>query len=61
VAAIGIVVFLCFYVWLATVIADRLPDLTWLKLIYFAVVGTAWGLPLIPLLSWAERGGKPRR
>jgi hypothetical protein len=61
VAAIGVVVFLAFYVWVATVIADRLPDLMWVKLLYFAVVGTAWGLPLFPLLSWAERGGKPRR
>ncbi|WP_312690680.1 hypothetical protein [Brevundimonas nasdae] len=23
---------------------------------FFGVGGTAWGLPLIPLLKWAERG-----
>ena len=26
-----------------------------LDLLFFAIGGTAWGLPLIPLLKWAER------
>jgi hypothetical protein len=55
VAAIGVIAFLAFYVWLATVIADRLPDVAWVKLIYFTVAGTAWGVPLYPLIRWSER------
>jgi len=58
VAAIGIVVFLTFYVWAASTLAEYVPDATWAKLAYFAVVGLAWGFPLFPLIAWAERGGK---
>ncbi|HYE43838.1 MAG TPA: DUF2842 domain-containing protein [Caulobacteraceae bacterium] len=54
-ASLGALVFLVAWVWAATVVADRLPDVMWLKLLYFAVVGTAWGLPLFPLIAWANR------
>ncbi|MFT4955588.1 MAG: hypothetical protein ACI8U3_001985 [Brevundimonas sp.] len=56
IAAIGTVAFLAFYIWLVTVIADVLPDSFWIDLIFYPVVGIAWGVPLIPLLRWAERG-----
>lgn len=52
----GLLVFLAFYIWAATAISDRLPDNMIVKLIYFAVIGTAWGLPLRPLLAWMNRG-----
>ena len=55
VASIGALVFLIFWIWGATAVADHLPDLMWLKLVYFAIVGTAWGLPLFPLIAWANR------
>ena len=58
VAAVGVLAFLAFYVWAAIAIADRLPDSPWLDLLFYAVAGTAWGLPLIPLLRWAEQGGR---
>lgn len=54
-ASVGALVFLGAYIWAATVVADLLPDLMWVKLLYFAVVGTAWGLPLFPLIAWANR------
>ena len=57
VAAFGAVAFLAFYVWAAIAIGDRLPDSMWIDLVFFAVAGIAWGLPLIPLLRWAEKGG----
>ena len=57
-AAAGTVAFLIFYVWAAAGIAERLPDVFWIELAYFAVVGLAWGFPLFPLIAWAERGGK---
>lgn len=58
VAALGALAFLAFYVWAVIAIADRLPESMWIDLIFYAVAGIAWGLPLIPLLRWAEGGRK---
>lgn len=58
VAALAIVVFLAVYVWAAIFVADRLPDAAWIDALYFLIVGTAWGVPLLPLLKWAEGGRK---
>ncbi|MFC5390226.1 DUF2842 domain-containing protein [Brevundimonas bullata] len=55
VATVGVVLFLTFWVWGAVSINDRLPDIWWLDLIFFAVAGIGWGIPLIPMLRWAER------
>ncbi len=55
VATIGVLVFLTFWVWGAVSINDVLPNIWWLDLIFFAVAGIGWGVPLIPLLRWAER------
>jgi len=52
----AILVFLFFYVCLAGWIGTFLPDHTLVRLVYYAVVGTAWGAPLIPLLTWMNRG-----
>ena len=53
---IAILVFLAVYVWIAVVVGDRLPDHWAARLAYFAFIGTAWGVPLIPLLSWIAKG-----
>ncbi len=58
VAAVGALAFLAFYVWAVIAIADRLPESMWIDLIFYAVAGIAWGVPLIPLLRWAEGGRK---
>jgi hypothetical protein len=58
VAAIGTIGFLAFYVWAVVAIGDRLPESMWIDLIFYGVAGIAWGIPLIPLLSWAERERK---
>ncbi|MGH7028068.1 DUF2842 domain-containing protein [Brevundimonas sp.] len=60
IATIGVVLFLAFWVWGAVMINDRLPDIWWVDLIFFAVAGIGWGIPLIPLLRWAEREPKPK-
>ncbi|MCA6286593.1 DUF2842 domain-containing protein [Phenylobacterium sp.] len=56
IGSVAILVFLVGYVWAATAIADRLPDDPVIKLVYFAVAGLAWGLPLLPLMTWMNRG-----
>ena len=56
VGSVGVLAFLAFYIWAATAVAERLPDDTAVQLLYFAVVGTLWGLPLFPLIAWVQRG-----
>jgi hypothetical protein len=60
IASLAMLVFLAFYIWLAILIGGHLPESPWVAVLYYAVVGTAWGLPLIPLLSWINKGGKAR-
>ncbi len=60
IAALGTVAFLVVYVWGVVTLSARLPDNPWIELIYYGVAGIAWGLPLLPLLTWAE-GGKRRK
>jgi hypothetical protein len=57
VASIGIVAFLTFYVWLVIAIGAHVPAHPLVTLAFYGIAGTAWGVPLLPLLSWAE--GKP--
>ncbi len=55
IGSFGCVAFLIFWIWGAVTLADHLPDIMWLKLLYFAVAGTAWGLPLFPLIAWSNK------
>lgn len=56
IGSLAILGFLAFYVWAATAVADLLPDDMRIKLVFFAVAGVAWGLPILPLMSWMNRG-----
>jgi hypothetical protein len=56
IASLATLAFLVVYVVLAVTISDHLPPVGWVKLAYFAVVGLVWGVPLLPLLTWAEHG-----
>jgi hypothetical protein len=60
VGSLALLVFLAGYIWLATWIGGRLPQRPWVSLVFYAIVGTAWGVPLIPLLSWISKGSKRR-
>ena len=48
--------FLAAYIWAATLIGVLVPTVWWAQLAYYIVVGTAWGVPLIPLIGWMNRG-----
>jgi hypothetical protein len=52
----GIILFLIFYVGAAVQIAAVLPANAAVKLGYFAIVGIGWGVPVIPLITWMNRG-----
>ncbi len=50
------ILFLILYVGAAVRIAGVLPANAALKLAYFAIVGIGWGVPIIPLITWMNRG-----
>lgn len=52
---VALAIFLLVYVIAASVIGDRLPDNLAVRLIYFAIAGTLWGVPLFPLIKWMNR------
>ena len=56
IGGVGILAFLAAYVWAASSIGVLLPGQWAIRLVYYAIVGTAWGLPLIPLITWMNRG-----
>lgn len=55
VGSLAIVAFVGVYIWAATAVADLLPPKPWAWLIFYPIVGTAWGLPVLPLLSWMTK------
>ena len=58
IGGIGILVYLAAWVWLFTSLYDYLPNNRVVQLIYFAVAGLGWGLPLMPLMSWMGKADK---
>ena len=57
--AVGVVAMLVFLVlWIvgAIALAGMLPNSNWIRFAFYAIAGTACGLPLFPLISWSERG-----
>jgi hypothetical protein len=56
-----ILVFLALYAMGAVSLHNILPKNFLLELLFFAVAGVAWGLPLFPLLAWMNKEpGGPR-
>ena len=52
-----LVAFVCAYAVGVVMIGERVPDVWWVKLIFFTVAGLSWGAPILPLLSWMN--GRP--
>jgi len=55
---IGLVAILAFcgvYVVAVSTIGDYLPDHWAARLVYYALAGTLWGVPLFPLIRWMNR------
>ncbi len=55
IGAVGILAFLALYIAVAMIVAEFLPRFWLVKLIYFVVVGTAWGVPIIPFITWMNK------
>ena len=54
---VALAIVLLVYLVTASVVGDRLPDNLAVKLAYFALAGTLWGVPLFPLIKWMNREG----
>ncbi|HWU50475.1 MAG TPA: DUF2842 domain-containing protein [Asticcacaulis sp.] len=54
IACVGIVVFLILYVLVVVSLAGLIHGGPITALIFYALAGTLWGLPLIPLIAWSE-------
>ena len=55
---IGLIAILAFcvaYVAVAVTISDYLPDHWAVRLIFYALAGTLWGVPLFPVIRWMNR------
>lgn len=61
VAAVAILLYLAAYIAGAATLAERLPNVVWIRLAYFVAAGFVWVIPVMPVLSWAEFGGRDRK
>jgi hypothetical protein len=52
----GILAFLAAYVVVVSKVADHVPRHWAAQLAFFVVVGVGWGVPIMPLISWMNRG-----
>lgn len=53
---VGILAFLLFYVGLVARLAAFVPDHGPLQFVFYALAGVCWGIPILPLISWMNRG-----
>ena len=58
IAMLGVLAFLVFWIWGAIALRGVLPPGQIIDLLVYAVAGLGWGVPLYPLLRWAEGGRK---
>jgi hypothetical protein len=56
IGGLGILVFLGVYIWAAATLGGMVPDVWFVRLAFYAVAGFGWGVPLIPLIIWMNRG-----
>ena len=52
----GILAFLIAYAVVAGMIGERLPRHWAVQLAFYVVAGLGWGVPILPLISWMNRG-----
>ena len=52
----AILAFLLFYIGLVANLARFVPEHGPWQLIFFVLAGVLWGVPILPLISWMNRG-----
>ena len=53
---VGILAFLALYIALVSKLSDHVPDNGALRLGFYVFAGLCWGVPILPLISWMNRG-----
>jgi len=57
VASATLLIFLCLWIWAAASIGSKLATAPkWASLIFFAVAGIGWAVPLKPVFKWMNSG-----
>jgi len=56
IGGLGILAFVFVYAWLVSTVGDYVPKAWWAQLLFYLVAGTAWGVPILPLIAWMNRG-----
>ncbi|MBL8770459.1 MAG: DUF2842 domain-containing protein [Phenylobacterium sp.] len=57
VGMLAILAFLFVYVIVAVTVGERLPSHWAAQLVFYALAGILWWVPLAPLIRWMERRG----
>lgn len=52
----GILAFILFYLGAAVRLSAYVPDHGPWQFGFYALVGVCWGIPVLPLISWMNRG-----
>ena len=55
-----ICLFVLFWIWAASSLSVFVPDNRIVELVYYAVAGLGWCLPVMPVLAWMEYAKKRR-
>ena len=56
VGGVGMLAFLAAYIWAATSLGGLIPNHSLGQLAFYVVAGLAWGVPILPLIAWMNRG-----
>lgn len=56
IGSFAVLVFILLYVGVVIRLAACVPDHGILQAAFFIVAGISWGIPILPLISWMNRG-----
>jgi hypothetical protein len=52
----GVLAFIVLYMGLVVRLSNYVPDHGPLQVVFYALAGICWGIPILPLISWMNRG-----
>jgi hypothetical protein len=56
VGLVGILAFILLYMGVVVRLSNYVPDHGPLQFVFYALAGVCWGVPILPLISWMNRG-----